>query len=457
MTSIDARVRLDTHPTHSSAVVATVVGTAVSPAVTVLLADGWQAIAPNVFLLIRIDHEEPYWAERTAEKLDAAGVVTEITDPLREAIDEEWTWGNYPMSWCTRSEIREVSDQAQKIYDAIQSGRLLIHAHADDHGTTVAVGTYLDTGKSVYLHGENHLRQIAGSFDSVAAALTAFERFHGADLRPGSAPMTDTEREAAEARTVLAGPTPILNRYLPHPEVTPARARGAGGHDVLLEEFLDAHDDWEKWRTWSDEKTHAVHESQTLCIERVHEAAAHETGWTVAAYETPVSQRMWHLTATASTPEPVVRSLLNHLADKATRETDIGTPIDEKTVTAATQPLTDTGWKQSFDGRWIRWTNAAGDAGVRFDAFAAQMPLSALTATWTIWAGPDHEQPVWAVHASPYVPASLLADVAVELTANQGIRTQRPGIPNGTAPRTTTAGVPAAPQSSVTPRSGRNP
>jgi hypothetical protein len=41
-----------------------------------------------------------------------------------------------------RSEIREISDQAQKIHDDIHHGHLLIHAHARDGHTTVAVGTY---------------------------------------------------------------------------------------------------------------------------------------------------------------------------------------------------------------------------------------------------------------------------------------------------------------------------
>ncbi|MEU0164088.1 DUF317 domain-containing protein [Streptomyces iakyrus] len=39
-------------------------------------------------------------------------------------------------------------------------------------------------------------------------------------------------------------------------------------------------------------------------IERVHEADPHETAWTVAAYETPVSDGMWHLTMTGATPTP---------------------------------------------------------------------------------------------------------------------------------------------------------
>ncbi|MFE7233057.1 hypothetical protein ACFY3J_13715 [Streptomyces sp. NPDC001231] len=41
------------------------------------------------------------------------------------------------------------------IYDDIRHGRLPIHAHADDSHTTVAVGAYLDSGTSVYLHGED--------------------------------------------------------------------------------------------------------------------------------------------------------------------------------------------------------------------------------------------------------------------------------------------------------------
>ena len=61
------------------------------------------------------------------------------------------------MPWCTRSEIREVSNEAQKIHDDIRHGQLLIHAHAQDGHTTVAVGTYLHRGgKSIYLHGADH-------------------------------------------------------------------------------------------------------------------------------------------------------------------------------------------------------------------------------------------------------------------------------------------------------------
>jgi hypothetical protein len=141
----------------------------------------------------------------------------------------------------------------------------------------------------------------------------------------------------------------------------------------------------------------------------------------VAAYETPVSDRMWHLAATGSTPAPVLQTLLHHLAEGGGWETAIGGPVDEKTVTAATKPLNDAGWKHTVDGRWIRWTNLAEDAGVQFDAFAAQKPNSTL-ATLTVWAGPSIDHPTWTLTASPHTPSSLLADLTDDLAHGTGAR-----------------------------------
>ncbi|MBD0422677.1 hypothetical protein H0H10_26560 [Streptomyces sp. TRM S81-3] len=103
-------------------------------------------------------------------------------------------------------------DEAQKISDGIGHGRLVIHAHADDAGTVVTIGTYRDSGSSVYLHGNNHVRQVADTFDSPAQALASFERLHGDTMRPGPALATPAEHEAAAARTPIgtqaAGPQP---------------------------------------------------------------------------------------------------------------------------------------------------------------------------------------------------------------------------------------------------------
>ncbi|MFC5218928.1 DUF317 domain-containing protein [Streptomyces coerulescens] len=289
------------------------------------------------------------------------------------------------------------------------------------------VGTYLGrNSKSVHLHGEDHLRQVADTFDSPAQAMLAFEKVHGAEMRPSPAPLTDTERAAAEARGSVALPAAKPEPARQEPETVPAYLADAGDHDALLNAFLDAHGDREKWRTWSDETTHAIHESQTLRIERVHETPAHETAWTVAAYETPVSDRMWVLTATGATPAPVIEELLNHLADGDGWESAIGAPVEEKMVTAATQPLSDAGWKHTVDGRWIRWTSPEGDAGVQFDAFTAQHPSQNL-ATWTVWVGPDRDGPTWAVTASPHTPSALLADRSETLVHETGLRRPQPG------------------------------
>ncbi|MFF9001605.1 DUF317 domain-containing protein [Streptomyces achromogenes] len=431
---LDAHVRLDTHPTHPSAATATVTGTGTGTdrALSILLADGWEAAAENTLVLVRIDHDEPYRADKTAGKLHEAGIATEISNRLRKAILAGWTtWDNHPDPWLTPSEIREMCDQAQEIYDDIRHGRLLIHAHAHDGHTTVAVGTYLDTGKSVYLRGENHLRQVADTFDSPAQALTVFERVHGDSMRPGPAPLTDTERQTEQARAFLGAPdagtepSAVQPEPVPEPEVVPSYAADPGDHDALLEEFLSAHGEWQKWSTWSDDTTHAIHESQTLRIERVHEADPQETSWTVAAYETPVSERMWHLTATDTAPAPVLQALLDQLADTDTWETALGSPITDKTVTEATRPLTDFGWKHTMNGRWIRWETPQKDAGVQFDAFAAQNPGHYLP-TWTLWAGHNPDHPTWAIHASTYTPAALLSHLTGELADGIGIRQPRP-------------------------------
>ncbi|MEN8655283.1 DUF317 domain-containing protein [Streptomyces sp. 21So2-11] len=419
--ALDAHVRLDNHPTHPSALTAALTGAQAHIAHLALEADGWSPVGENILVLARIDSEEPYWAQQAANALNAEGITTEITPGLREAIDEDWTWANYPMPWCTRSEIREVSAEAQKIHEYIRHGHLFIHAHAEDGHTTVAVGTYLNGGRSVYLHGENHLRQIADTFDSPAKALLAFEKIHGDTMRPGPAPLTDTERAAVKAQTQLGTPAiePELPR--PRPETVPAYAADAGDHDAILDTFLDAHGDWSKWRTWSDGTTHAIHEDQTLRIELVHEATAHDTAWTVAAYETPVSDRMWALTSTGATPAPVMQELLDHLAD-GDLDTALGTPVDEKAVTAATHPLTDAGWNHTVDGRWMRWTTPAGDAGVQFDTFAAQHHPEQALATWIIWGGTNPDRPTWTLHASPRTPSSLLADLSENLAHGTGTR-----------------------------------
>lgn len=413
--SVDAHVRLDTHPTHPSAVTATLTGTQAHIPHLGLEADGWHVAAENVLVLARIDHEEPYWAEQAARQVAADGITVEITPRLREAIDEEWAWANYPMPWCTRSEIREVSDQAQKIYDDIRHGRLLIHAHAQDAHTTVAVGTYLTGGKSVYLHGENHLRQVANAFDSPAKALTAFEEMHSDTMRPGPAPMTDTERDAAEAVTSLGVPAATHERPVAGTDALSADAAAAVAHEALFTSFVEDNNTWEKYRTWSDDTSVANHETLTLRVQFDHEARGRDVAWTIASYESPVGERTWHATATASAPTSMIEILLNSLDTDTAWTERTSTPLAEGTRTTVTAPLTEFGWTQTINGYHINWPAPDGRTGLRLDVAAASTRAGRTGPAWTVWGGNTPEQPAWTVEFSPHTPAAVLQELTYKL------------------------------------------
>ncbi|MFM9582530.1 DUF317 domain-containing protein [Streptomyces caniscabiei] len=446
--SIGAHVRFDTHPAHTSAVTATLTGTHHRAAQAILAARGFENLDDHTMVLARIDHEEPYWAHQATHALHAEGITTEITPRLGEAIDEEWTWANYPMHWLTRAEVREVSNAAQTIYDDIRHGRLIIHAHAHDGWTTVAIGTYLDGG-TVALHGENHLRSIADRLESPAQALASFQRLHGDAVRPGPAPMTDIEQQTAQARTSLRSPDTAQAPAAPRIEKVPSYEADPGDHEALLNDFLTENNDWEKYRTWDDNTTIANHESLTLRVLFDHDARSRDPKWTIAAYETPVSDRMWHMTITATTPAPILNALLTALAAGDAWETAVGSPVTEKTVTDATRPVTEAGWTHTVDGRWLRWQTHQEDVGVQFDAFAAQAPHTALD-TWTVWAGPSIDHPTWAIRASVYTPSGLLADLAEELAHGTGTRQTSPQRrQRTTSPTTTVPGPPASPSSPV--------
>lgn len=140
----------------------------------------------------------------------------------------------------------------------------------------------------------------------------------------------------------------------------------------------------------------------------------------------------------------MLEELLNHLADGDGWDAAIGAPVDEKTVTAATQPLSEAGWKHTVDGRWIRWTSLTGDASVQFDVFTAQHPSQNL-ATGTVWTGPGPDRPTWTVTVSAHTPSSLLAGLSETLAHETGIRRpQTAGPERSTSLVTSPPATPAA-------------
>lgn len=434
-------VRLALHPDHSSAVVATLndhgVGRDLSHELLALY--HFHRVDDRTAVLARIDHDEPYYANQAARALLEKGTRVEIDSALQTEIDTEWTYGNYPMPYMDRNEIREVSAEAQRIHDDIASGRLTIHMHAHDGWTTVAVGTY-QGGKSVYLHGEDYLRQEVTDYESEAEAVADFQRQHSVTVRPGPAPVTDIERAAVAAIITPPsdGPTPTpasapdpapsLAAREPSPEAVPVYAADPGDHEDLLDRFLASQDEWEKVRTWSDGTTIANHESLALRVQFFHEAyPGAPDAWTIASYESPVGERLWQATATRSTPVDIVRALLDSLAAGNGWGPGPATAVTDRTLAEATRYLAETGWPLTVSARLVEWTAPSEEpAGVRFDTFAASRPSTPLDA-WTVWGGNTPDQPTWSIRFSTHTPAALLQDITFELAHGKGHRQPHTG------------------------------
>ncbi|MFK4067027.1 DUF317 domain-containing protein [Streptomyces sp. NPDC029674] len=169
------------------------------------------------------------------------------------------------------------------------------------------------------------------------------------------------------------------------------------------------HAELDRERTWEDSTTVANHESLTLRAIFDHDAEGHETKWTFAAHETPVSDRLWRGTATASTPTAIVSALLDAIATENAWHSGLSPTAPETGITEATVPLTDAEWKHTINGRYITWEAPGPQEGsVQFDAFAAQKADSSLP-TWTIWGGHAVHQPTWALHLSAKTPTPLVA------------------------------------------------
>jgi hypothetical protein len=196
MTYAPTDVRLDPHPEDNSVVLAHITGPRANAARHILLAHTFQPApgkSADTLVLVRVDREEAHYADAATRALRKAGITVGVDFELQQDFDSDWTWADYPMPWLTRPEIRGVGAEAQKIHDDIAADRLVIHHHARDGHTTVAVGTH-SAGYSVHLHGEDHLRQVTRTFDNQADAVADFTLQYGDAVHPGPAPATSTEQ-----------------------------------------------------------------------------------------------------------------------------------------------------------------------------------------------------------------------------------------------------------------------
>ncbi|NXY95810.1 DUF317 domain-containing protein [Streptomyces sp. BR123] len=124
--------------------------------------------------------------------------------------------------------------------------------------------------------------------------------------------------------------------------------------------------------------------------------------WTFAAYEPPVGERLWHATASVTTPTALVRALLDSLAGNEPRwpspfSDRVRRPAD------ATSDLIDAGWTQNSPGRHVHWQAPDGSASLDLDPYAAEHAHTQLP-WWTAYGGTDPSRPEWAIQLCPATP-----------------------------------------------------
>ncbi|WP_052442665.1 hypothetical protein [Streptacidiphilus neutrinimicus] len=168
--------------------------------------------------LARIDGEAEHYSSRAVTALRTAGITVHAHaefDPDQGYADQT-QWVQHPMPWLDREEVLEVGRQAQEIFEDIATGRLVLHAHAHDGHTTVAVGSY-SPGQSVHLHGEDYYRTESLSFSTADEALSDFTTTYGAAVVAGPPPLTPAERRVLAA----LGRSPLAQLPVAPPAPTP--------------------------------------------------------------------------------------------------------------------------------------------------------------------------------------------------------------------------------------------
>ncbi|MFD6343449.1 DUF317 domain-containing protein [Streptomyces roseolus] len=242
--------------------------------------------------------------------------------------------------------------------------------------------------RHVHLHGENHLRQVSTSYDTEAEAVAEFHRLYSVAVRPGPAPLTDLEQVI---RRLLAGKPPTTVRETSAPATEPPVAE-PGEHEAFLAALFDKDRQWERYRP-VDETTIASHESLTVRAEFDHEAR-HRTdvAWTIAEYDGPVGERLWHATLTTGTPVPLIHTILQYL--------DAPPP----TADHPDDVLRDAAWHPASHPARTTW--AAPDGTIVFESTP-----HAVADRWTLYRGEDLDRAAWTIRLSAGVPYDLLAQL----------------------------------------------
>ncbi len=192
----------------------------------------------------------------------------------------------------------------------------------------------------------------------------------------------------------------------------PVYAADPADHAHALDRFLARHSEWTRHRRWPGEATYALHESLVLRAELHHapDPGPRDEIWTIAAYHSPVGDRLWHATATAGTPKGIITTLLESLVD----DNGWANTTWAKSTTAPdrkpTLPLTDYSWKETATDTGAAWTSPDGGCRLQRDQ----------NGTWEATGGREPRHHSWAVRFTQHTPPEIIQQVVFELAEGQG-------------------------------------
>lgn len=203
---------------------------------------------------------------------------------------------------------------------------------------------------------------------------------------------------------------------------------------TLLDRFLADRREWSKHHQWPAEATYALHEELPLRVElyHAHDAGPRDVIWTVAAYESPVGDRLWHATATAGTPEGVITTLLDSLTDEHDWSSTTWAASTASPDRKAALPLADYSWVESTTETGAAWTSPDGACRLRRDRDNG----------WEAVGGTDTHALSWAVRFSQHAPPEIVQQLAFELAEGRGPQHGAPRAPRSSASRSVRAAGP---------------
>ncbi|MFD4235764.1 DUF317 domain-containing protein [Streptomyces sp. NPDC058542] len=127
----------------------------------------------------------------------------------------------------------------------------------------------------------------------------------------------------------------------------------------MLEQLLAENSSWEKHHQWPGEATYALHESHVLRVGLYHHPSAgpRDELWTVAAYESPADDRLWHATRDRRHPEGIITTLLRSLADEHNWGSTTWAASTAPPGRKAVLPRADYGWEETTTESGPVWTS----------------------------------------------------------------------------------------------------